>query len=403
MGLRGPFFILRGKLLHQGLVFGSQVVLFRSIPDVVYLPGATIGGYQLEFARHGGAVPLVFPEDGARRAGMGNVVPYLVRRYLGGFGPVGVEGFSVHVGGHRQFGPGEAGGSYVLEQEGGMVARSGPYAFGIADDEGSGKSSVKGFDFVLAVGGVGDGCPHGAVAVPAADFSQWADGEDGFFIFVVLRHFRGRPVIREEHDDRVSTETVTVQGFQDTADALVHDGDLSRINGHAPGEVVFALGRRLFIPGRMEFFCHAQLGGRRHDTQKFLIFQPFGGDGGGRFALIHGQHLFYVLPGSLERSMWRGIGHVQEEGPFAFGGIVNVGQGRSGDVVRHVEVCGQVFRLEQFAVFPERTVRHWLVIIRRSSQKAAVAVETPVPRVGAFHLAQMPFSGKIGAVAGFFQ
>ena len=58
-----------------------------------------------------------------------------------------------------------------------------------------------------------------------------------------------------------------------------------------------------FIAGRIEFVAHPQLGGGRDDAQAFLVFQPFGGNGAGRFAFIQGAprtpfFLFYnmVLP-----------------------------------------------------------------------------------------------------------
>ncbi len=97
------------------------------------------------------------------------------------------------------------------------------------------------------------------------------------------------------------------------------------------------------------------------------------------------------------------IGYVKEERSFCLGGIVNICQGSLCDVLRHVKVIGQVFRLEQSAVFTEGTVRHGLVIVRRSAQEPAVAVEASVPGIGSPDFSQMPFSGQVGAVAGFFQ
>lgn len=60
----------------------------------------------------------------------------------------------VHVAGDGQFGPGEAGGGDVLEQERGVIACSGAQDLGVADDEGGGETAVKGFNLVLAVGRV---------------------------------------------------------------------------------------------------------------------------------------------------------------------------------------------------------------------------------------------------------
>ena len=54
--------------------------LFRPVPDVVHLPGAAVGGHQLELTCQGRPVPLMFPEDSAGRAGIGNEVPHLGRR-----------------------------------------------------------------------------------------------------------------------------------------------------------------------------------------------------------------------------------------------------------------------------------------------------------------------------------
>ena len=138
----------------------------------------------------------------------------------------------------------------------------------------------------MAVGRVGYGRPHGAVAVPAAHFPQRADRQHGFFVFVVLWHFRRRPVVRQEHDDRVAAEAVAVQGFQNFADAPVHNGDLRGVGGHASGYVFLAFPGIFFIAGRIEFVAHPQLGGGRDDAQAFLAFQPFGGNGAGRFAFI---------------------------------------------------------------------------------------------------------------------
>mgnify|MGYP000814120203 CR=1 FL=1 len=75
-----PLSVLLGQLLHQSLVPGGQVVLFRPVSDVVNLPGSPVGSHQLEFVRQSGAVSLVFPENGTGRAGVGNAVPYLFRR-----------------------------------------------------------------------------------------------------------------------------------------------------------------------------------------------------------------------------------------------------------------------------------------------------------------------------------
>lgn len=147
-----------------------------------------------------------------------------------------------------------------------MVARAGPDAGRIANDEGSGQSPVKGFNFILAVGGIGNGRPHGAVAVPATDFPQRADGENGFFIPVVLGHFRRCSVIRQEYHDRVAAEAVMVQGGKDAAYAPVHDGDLRRVGSHASGHVVLARRGGLLIPGRVEFGSHPQPCGGRDDA-----------------------------------------------------------------------------------------------------------------------------------------
>ena len=113
-----PLPVLPGELFHQSLVLGSQVILFRPVPDVVNLPGTPVGSHQLEFVRQGSAVSLVLPEDGAGRAGVGNTVPYLFRRNGSGFGPIGVERLAVHVAGDGQFGPGEAGGAMSWSRNG---------------------------------------------------------------------------------------------------------------------------------------------------------------------------------------------------------------------------------------------------------------------------------------------
>ena len=403
MVFRRPLVVPGGYLLNERLVLGCQVLLFRSVPDVVHLPGAAVGGHQLELVCQGGAVPLVFPEDGAGRAGIGDVVPDPGRRNLSGIGPVGVERLAVHVGRDRERGPREAGGRDVLKQEGGVVARAGTDFGRVADDEGRGQSPVKGFNFILAVGGIGNSGPHGAVPVPAARFPQGADGKNGFLVSVILGHFRRCPVVRQEDDDGVAAEAVAVQGGKDAAYAAVHDGDLGGIGSHACGKVVLAFRSGLFIARGIEFACHAQFGGRGDDSYLLLFFQPFGGDGVGGFASVGREHFFYLLPGGLEGRVRSRVSHVKEEGFFASGGIVKVGQGRSGDVIRHVEVLRQVFRLEQFSVFPEGAVRHGLVVVRRAAQQSAVTVEAAVPRVGPPDFSQVPFSGKVGAVARFFQ
>ena len=102
MVFRRPFFVLGGYLLNERLVLGRQVPLFRPVSDVVHLPGAPVGRYQLELVRKGGPVSLVLPEDGAGRTGAGKVVPHSGRRKLSWIGPVGVERTSVHMGGNCQ-------------------------------------------------------------------------------------------------------------------------------------------------------------------------------------------------------------------------------------------------------------------------------------------------------------
>lgn len=196
---------------------------------------------------------------------------------------------------------------------------------------------------------------------------------------------------------------MAVQGRKDAAYAAVHDGDLGGVGGHAPGKVVLTLCCGLFIAGRIEFSGHAQLGGGRDDSELFLFFQPLGGDGMRRFSAVGRQHFFYFLPGGLKGGVRGRVSHVEEEGFFAFGGVVNVGQGRLGDVFRHVEILRQVLRPEQFSVFSEGAVRHGLVVIRRASQQAAGTVEAAVPGVGSADFPQMPFSGKVGTVSRFFQ
>lgn len=79
-----------------------QVLLFRPVPDVVHLPGAPVGRYQLELVCKGAPVSLVLPEDGAGRARAGDVVPYSGRRKLSRIGPVDVERPPVHMGGNCQ-------------------------------------------------------------------------------------------------------------------------------------------------------------------------------------------------------------------------------------------------------------------------------------------------------------
>lgn len=190
-----PLPVLCGQLFNKRLVPGSEVFLFRPVPDVVYLPGAAVGSHQLELAGQGRAVPLVLPENGAGRAGAGNVVPYPGWRKLSGIGPVGVERFAVHVDGNRKLGPRQAGGGEILKQEGGVIARAGTDSGRVADDERRGQAAVKGLNLILAVGSVGHGRPHGAVPVPAAGFPQRTDGKNGFLVPVVLGHFRRCAVV----------------------------------------------------------------------------------------------------------------------------------------------------------------------------------------------------------------
>lgn len=101
--------------------------------------------------------------------------------------------------------------------------------------------------------------------------------------------------------------------------------------------------------------------------------------------------------------MRRGISDVEEKGAAFPCGVSNVFERGAGDVVRHVEIFGKIFRLEQAAIFTKGAVRHGFVIVCRAAQKATGLVKAPVPRVGALLTSQMPFAGKIGAVAGFFQ
>lgn len=249
-----------------------------------------------------------------------------------------------------------------------MVARAGADFGGVADDEGSGQSPVKGFNFIIAVGCIGDSGPHGAVPVPAAHFSQGADGKDGFLVPVVLGHFRRCPVVRQEYDDCVAAEAVAVQGGEDAAYAAVHDGDLGGIGSHAAGKILLAFRSSLVITRGIEFARHAQFGGGGDNACLLLFFQPFGGNGVGGFASVGREHFFYFLPGGLEGRVRCRVSHVKEEGFFVSGGIVKVGQGRFGDVIRHVEILREILRPEQFSVFPEGAVRHGLVVVRRSAQ-----------------------------------
>lgn len=118
MVFRRPLFVLGGYLLNERLVPGCQVFLFRPVFDIVHLPGPAVGSHQLELVGQGRPVPLMLPEDGAGRTGIGNVVPDPGRRELSWIGPVGVKRFAVHVGRNRERGPREAGGRDVLKEEG---------------------------------------------------------------------------------------------------------------------------------------------------------------------------------------------------------------------------------------------------------------------------------------------
>lgn len=183
-----------------------------------------------------------------------------------------------------------------------MIACSGAQDLGVADDEGGGETAVKGFNLVLAVGRVGYGRPHGAVTVPAADFPQQADGQRGFFVFVVLRHFRRRSVVRQEHDDCVAAEMVAVQGFQNFPDAPVHDGDLRGVGGHAFGYVFLAFRRSFFIAGRIEFVVHPQLGGRGTMPRRFWFSSRLAAMEPGDLPSYRGS-IFSISP----LGAWRGV------------------------------------------------------------------------------------------------
>ena len=137
----------------------------------------------------------MFPEDSAGRAGIGNEVPHLGRRKFRRIIPVGVERLPVHMGRNWESGPRKAGWGDVLKQERRVVARSRTYFGRVANDEGGGQPSVKGFYFILAVRGIGHSRPHGAVSVPASDFSQRACGEGSLLVFIVLGHFRGCAIV----------------------------------------------------------------------------------------------------------------------------------------------------------------------------------------------------------------
>lgn len=123
MVFRRPFPVLRGQLFYKRLVPGCQIFLFRPVPDVVHLPGASVGGHQLELTCQGRPVSLMFPEDSAGRAGIGNEVPHLGRRKFRRIIPVGVERLAVHMGRNWESGPRKAGWGDVLEQERRVVAR----------------------------------------------------------------------------------------------------------------------------------------------------------------------------------------------------------------------------------------------------------------------------------------
>ena len=123
----------------------------------------------------------------------------------------------------------------------------------------------------------------------------------------------------------------------------------------------------------------------------------------GGFAVVEREHFFYFPPGGLEGCMRSRISHVKEERLPAFGGIVNIGQSRFGDIVRHVEILRQILRTEQFPVFTEGSVRHGPVVICRSTQQTAGTVEAAVPWIGSLNFSKVPFPGKIGTVSRFFQ
>ena len=196
---------------------------------------------------------------------------------------------------------------------------------------------------------------------------------------------------------------MTFQGRENAAYAAVHDSDLSGVGGHAFGNIILPLCGNFSIAFWIEFAGHAQFGCRRDDSQQLLFFQSFGSDGMGGFAVVEREHFFYFPPGGLEGCMRSRISHVKEEGLPAFGGIVNIGQSRFGDIVRHVKILRQILRTEQFPVFTEGSVRHGPVVICRSTQQTAGTVEAAVPWIGSPNFSKMPFPGKVGTVSRFFQ
>ena len=127
---------------------------------------------------------------------------------------------------------------------------------------------------------------------------------------------------------------MTFQGRENAAYAAVHDNDLGGVGGHAFGNIILPLCGSFFIAFWIEFTGHAQFGGRRDDSQQLLFFQSFGSNGMGGFAVVEREHFFYFPPGGLEGCMRSRISHVKEERLPAFGGIVNIGQSRFGDIVR---------------------------------------------------------------------
>ena len=117
------------------------------------LPGASVGGHQLELTCQGRPVSLMFPEDSAGRAGIGDEVPHLGRRKFRRIIPVGVERLAVHMGRNWESGPRKAGWGDVLEQERRVVARFRTYFGRVANDEG-GRTALR-QRFLFYTGGKG--------------------------------------------------------------------------------------------------------------------------------------------------------------------------------------------------------------------------------------------------------